>query len=225
MKQIYILLLASFALFSSGLHAELFKVNGKVDIAAAIIDVDILQSGKTTETLHMWGSKGEATLVAFGGWFLKPGYIAAGGDGTLYSFSIGVGHFYPYKDFIFMPSVGVTFTHLKNKVDLEQIQQFDLTQKFHSTSPYVGIEVCYKLTSKWTLMGLYQYAWSKTHTTIKPFVSDKSHSDGPNYGLGVDYSLTPNWSITFGVGYNITLSHEKHGLRGKGAKLGIAYYF
>ena len=56
-------------------------------------------------------------------------------------------------------------------------------------------------------------------------VNDKSHSDGPNYSLGIDYSLSKHWSVMLGFGYNITLSKEKHGIRGKGAKLGLSYYF
>jgi long-subunit fatty acid transport protein len=79
------------------------------------------------------------------------------------------------------------------------------------------------------VMATYQYAWSRTHTKLthehNKLVSEKSHSCGPNYTLGVEYYVDDHWAINCGIGYNISLSKEKHGLRGKGAKLGVAYYF
>lgn len=126
--------------------------------------------------------------------------------------------------------MGIAWSYLSFGIDLEELQLFGLKERFRSDSPFIGMELCYSINDKWTLMAVYQYAWSRTQTKIRSdvlgtIVNDKSHSDGPNYSLGVDYSLNKNWSIIFGVGYNITLSKEKHGIRGKGAKLGLAYYF
>lgn len=201
-------------------------LKGKVDLGPALIDIDILESGKTIKTLHMKGVKGDATVLVYEGLCIKPGFIWARGHGQLTSGTIAVGYYLPVmKKLRILPNVGITWSYLYTRVDFEEFNLFDLKERFRSSSPFIGMEFCYLLTDKWTLMAIYQYAWCRTHTKIDSLVSDKSHSCGPNYAIGIDYSVNQNWSVTFGVGYNITLSKEKHGLRGKGAKLGIAYYF
>lgn len=201
-------------------------IHGKIDLGPTLMDIDILESGKTIETLHMKGVKGDATLLLYQGLCIKPSFIWGRGHGQLAAGSVAVGYYLPItKKFKILPNVGITWSYLHTRVDFEEIGLFDLKERFRSDSPFIGMEICYSLTDKWTLMAIYQYAWSRTHTKIGSIVSDKSHSCGPNYSLGVDYSLNKHWSIVFGVGYNITLSKEKHGIRGKGAKLGIAYYF
>ena len=219
LRLVFVFLSLSFSSLYGAFH-------GKVDVGPTLIDIDILESGKTIETLHMKGVKGDATLLVYEGLCLKPGFIWAHGHGQLAAGTIAVGYYIPItKKLRILPNVGVTWSYLHTRVDFEQLNLFDLKERFRSSSPFIGIEICYSLTEKWMLMGTYQYAWCRTHTKISPIVSDTSHSCGPNYAIGVDYSVNKNWSVTFGVGYNITLSKEKHGLRGKGAKLGIAYYF
>lgn len=223
---LFTLLILSFA----GMQAEecdWLTVRGKLDIGPTLMDIDILESGKTIETLHMKGVKGDATLVFWKGISLKGGFLFGEGHGKLSSYYVGLGQCVPVTDdLLLVPSVGVAFSRLHTTVDFEQLHLYDLKEKFHSSSPYIALDICYKLTDRLTLMGMVQYAWCRTYTTIKPLVDhDKSKSQGPNYNLGLDYSLNDHWSVTFGVGYNETLTKEKHGLRGKGAKLGIAYYF
>jgi hypothetical protein len=207
------------------------EIRGKVDIGPTLMDVDILESGKTVETLHMKGVKADATVLIYQGLCIKPGVMWGSGHGELWSGSVAVGYYLPITQKIkILPNVGCAWSYLHFGLDLEELQLFDLHERFRSGSPFIGMEFCYSLTDKWTLMAVYQYAWSHTQTKIRSkmlgtIVNDKSHSCGPNYSLGVDYSLNKNWSVIFGVGYNITLSKEKHGIRGKGAKLGIAYYF
>lgn len=221
---IVILHLLSLLFFSFPfLHGE---IHGKVDLGPTLIDIDILQSGKTMETLHMKGVKGDSTLLVYEGLCLKPGFIWSRGHGQLVAGSIGVGYYLPMtKNFKILPYVGMAWSYLHTRVDLEQLGLFNLRERFRSSSPFIGMELCWTFLEKWTLMAIYQYGWSHTHTKIGSIVSDKSHSDGPNYSLGIDYSIHSQWSVIFGVGYNVTLSHEKHGIRGKGAKLGLAYYF
>lgn len=208
---------------------------GKIDIGAALIDIDVLESGKTVETLHLRGVKTDATILVYQGWFIKPNFIWAEGDGRLATGGIAVGHCFPVHDKLtLLPSVGYGFSYLRNEIDIPTpLGEREFTRKFHSDSPFISLEFTFKMTEKWILMGYAQYIWSRTITTVKPNFSgslvpnfsDKSHSAGPNYGLGIEYCVTPKWSLTAGVGYNISLSHEKHGLRAKGAKLGMAYYF
>lgn len=222
-KMIFRLLIVLHCLAWTSIYGSM---HGKVDIGPAIIDIDVLESGKTVETLHMLGVKGDASLLVYEGYCIKPSFIwGKKGHSELAAGSIAVGYYLPIKKFRFLPNVGFTWSHLETRVDLEQIMMYNLKERFRSTSPFIGMEICYLLTDKWTVTAIYQYAWSRTDTKIGSIVSDKSHSCGPSYSLGVDYSLNKNWSIVFGVGYNLTLSKEKHGLRGKGAKLGVAYYF
>ena len=202
------------------------SLHGKIDLGPTLMDIDILESGKTIETLHMKGIKGDATLLVYEGLCIKPSFLWGRGHGQLAAGTIAVGYYLPLtKKLKILPNVGITWSYLHTRVDVEPLGLFDLKERFRSSSPFIGMEICYSLTDKWTLMGIYQYAWSRTHTKIDSILSSKSHSRGPNYSLGVDYSINQHWSVTFGVGYNITLSQEKHGIRGKGAKLGVAYYF
>lgn len=199
---------------------------GKIDMGATLMDVDILESGKTIRTLHMKGVKGDATVFVYEGLCIKPGFMWGSGDGELTAGSIAVGYCLPLnKSLRIIPNVGMSWSYLHTTIDLEPLNLFDQKERFRSNGSFIGMEICYSLTEKWTLMGLYQYAWSQTHTKIGSIVSSNSHSCGPNYALGIDYSFNKNWSLNFGLGYNISLSKEKHGIRGKGAKLGIAYYF
>ena len=213
-------------MFCFALSSAYAFMHGKIDVGPALIDVDILESGKTVKTLHMKGVKGDATLLVYEGLCIKPGFLWSQGHGSLAAGTVAVGYYLPItKKIKILPNVGITWSNLETRVDLEQVMMYNLKERFRSSSPFIGMEICYSFTDKWTLMAIYQYAWCHTHTKIGDIVSDKSHSCGPNYSLGIDYSLNKHWSITFGVGYNITLSKEKHGLRGKGAKLGLAYYF
>lgn len=230
-----------FLLFVTSSSAHAFEIIGceiksKVDVSFAIADLDILESGKTIETLHMKGVKADAYFILWKGICLKPGLILLGADGQFSSYSIAVGQYIPFKErFYLLPNVGVTWSYLRTKVDIPTPFGVleDLNEHFRSISPFVGLEFSWKMADKWYLNAVYQYAWSRTHTNINapgigeivPEDSQKSKSDGPNYGLGLEYSMNDSWSITLGAGYNITLSHEKHGIRGKGAKLGVSYYF
>lgn len=207
------------------------EVRGKLDIGPTLMDIDVLESGKTVETLHMKGVKADATVLVYEGLYIKPGVIWGRGHGKLWAGSVAVGYYLPITEkFKILPNVGMSWSYLHFGLDLEELQLFDLKERFRSDSPFIGMEFSYSITDKWTVMAVYQYAWSRTQTKIRSeilgtIVNDKSHSCGPNYSLGVDYSLNKNWSVMLGVGYNITLSKEKHGIRGKGAKLGLSYYF
>lgn len=207
------------------------EIRGKLGLAPVLLDVDILESGKTIETLHMKGVKGDATVLFYKGFCIKPGFLWGQGHGELTAGNIALGCYVPIcKDLKILPNIGCTWSYLHTTLDLEEVMLFGLRERFRSSSPFLAMEISYSITDKWTLIGVYQYAWSRTHTKISSHhtgtvASDKSHTCGPNYSLGVDYSFNEHWSLVFGVGYNITLSKEKHGLRGKGAQLGVAYYF
>ena len=219
---------------------------GKVDVAAALVDLDILESGKTIKTLHMKGVKADATIAVYQGLSIKPSFLWCQGHGVLNSGSLAVGYYLPlFEKLKFLPNVGVTWSYLHTRYDIPEVELFHLKERFRSTTPFVGLEVYYSITKKLSLFAIYQYGWARTHTKIRTKredktglhpgaialgltdknQTDKSHSCGPNYGIGLDYCFDDHWSVNIAFGYNITLSHEKHGLRGKGGKLGVGYYF
>src|SRR5690242_13336489 len=79
---------------------------GKIDLGAALIDIDVLESGRTVETLHLKGVKGDATILVYKGWFIKPSFIWAQGDGRLATGGVAVGHYFPlHERFSLLPSV------------------------------------------------------------------------------------------------------------------------
>lgn len=201
--------------------------SGRIDVGPVYVHLDVLQSGRTIDTLHMKGIKADGTITVWKGIFVKPNFIWVGSDGTLTAGAIGVGHYIPiHKKFLLMPHVGIAFSYLRTSIDAEMLNLFHLTEKFHSSSPYVALDFSYYFNEKWTLLGSFQYAWSRTRTIIDPLeINDKSHTQGPNYSLAIDYRFYKNWSVSLGAGYNITLSKEKHGLRAAGVKVGLAYNF
>lgn len=210
--------LASFSLYG--------EVRGKVDLGPTLLYVDILKSGKTEETLRMYGFKADSTILVYQGLAIKPSLLLGWGHGRLVSGTIAVGYYVPITEsFKILPNVGMNWSYLKTTLDFKEFGLYGLRERFRSESPLIGLDFSYSLTSCWTVIGSYQYAWCKTDTKIGDFPSDRSHSCGPNYSLGVEYAYNDQWAINMGFGYNISLSKEKHGIRGKGLKLGAAYYF
>lgn len=230
MKTVIYCLVALYGCIFSSLYGEL---RGKATLAPVYLDVDILKSGKTEETLHMGGLRGDATLLFYKGLGIKPGFLWGQGNhqGELTMGSLAACYYIPITNCLkILPNAGGTWSYLHCKLDMEEVMLFNLKERFRSSSAFLGMEVYYSITEKWTLIGAYQYAWSRTHTKIRSHllgtvVSEKSHTCGPNYSLGIDYSINDHWSAVLGFGYNITLSKEKHGLRGKGLQLGVTYYF
>jgi hypothetical protein len=127
------------------------------------------------------------------------------------------------------PLVGVTYSHVWTKVDIPAFMLTNLNEKFVSWAPFIGFEICYTITKGLRLSGSFQYAWSRTHTTISklppPFGKTKSNSKGPTYSLLIEKDLSDYWSINFGAAYNLGLTKERHGLRATGVKIGVAYWF
>lgn len=222
-KNILRFLILVFCATSYSLTAE---VHGKVDVGPTFLSVDLLKSGKTEETLRMYGVKADATVLVYQGLAIKPSILLGWGHGSLTSASIAAGYYLPIsQQFKILPNVGMNWSYLSTHIDIKEASLFHLRERFRSASPFIGIDLSYSITPKWTIIGAYQYAWCKTDTKIGKFPNDRSHSCGPNYSLGIDYSYNDQFSINLGFGYNISLSKEKHGIRGKGLKLGGAYYF
>ena len=226
--------LALFLSFFTSIQSLYARCGGKVDLGPAYIHLDVLQSNKTIKTMDLLGVKADATLLPFEGkgWGIKPGLLYGSGDGKkgeIFSGGIGFCHCTPITDSITLtPSIGVTWGYVKTHVRIPPVEMFGrqhFVEKFHSISPYIGLDATYTFCKGLRICGMIQYAWSRTHTTIVGLLKDKSNAQGPNYAVMLEYDLNAQWSLQIAGAYNISLSREKHGIRGAGGKIGIAYWF
>lgn len=223
---IVLLMLALFCVSTNRLAAE---ICGKVDLGAAYVHLDILESGRTIDTKNMAAFKGDATILFYQGWCLKPTLLISCNPTDLVSGGCGIGHYTPLTDTISVtPSIGCNFTYLRTTIDvmipvIEQEMRFK--ERFQSASPYVGLDVSWCFTPQWRVCATVQYAWSKTRTTIKHLLTDKSHTQGPSYAILLERDICSWLSVNVGAAYNISLSKERHGLRASGAKVGLAVWF
>lgn len=209
-------------------HLRADECRGKVDVAPAYVHLDILEHGRTVKSMDMGAVKVDGNIMIYKGtgWVLKPSMLYAHGGGDLFGASLGFGHCTPITEYITLtPSVGGTYTHVRTRIDIPFLEMKHLLEKFHSFSGYIALEATIKLYPGWRVCGSYQYAWSRSHTTIDPIFSGSSKAEGPNYGLMLEYDVADMWTLQLGGAYNISLSKEKHGLRGAGVKLGIAHWF
>lgn len=217
---------------SSPLIAEL---RGKADIGAAYVHIDVLQSGKTIKSLDMPGVKGDATVIVWKGLCLKPTVLYSRlNHSHLFCAGGGIGHYTPItKTITLTPTIGCVYTELETKLHLDfNVFRFRATEKFRSISPYLGLEGTWCFLPSWRVVAQFQYCWSHSDTTIKSsdsFIKDigssKDHAWGPSYAMMIERDINEKWSVHLGGAYNISLSKEKHGIRGYGCKLGIAYWF
>lgn len=226
MKSFILTLVALLSFIETSLCAE---CQGKADLGVIALKVDMINSGKKTESLDMMGIRGDATILFYKGFCVKPVFIFArdSGHGRLASGSIALGHYVPLsKQICLLPSVGVSTSEIRSMLKYEMFGiNFKHKEKFNAISPFVGIDLVYSINDDWVITGVAQYAWARTHTHIEKIVRSKGHSQGPNLGLLVDYYLNKEWSINAGLGYNSSLSKEKHGSRIFGGKVGVAYWF
>lgn len=199
---------------------------GKIDIAPAFVHLDVLNFGKTVKTMDLAAIKIDANALIYKGLCIRPGFIYGSNRGTFLSTGCGLGYVIPIKRWCFTPSFGANYTEVHTKIPIDFFGvKLKVKEKFSSWSPYLSLEVFYRIVKGWRTGILFQYAWSRSHTTIKDFGSDKTNAKGPSYAFILERDFNDNWSLNLGLAYNISLTREKHGLRGYGAKLGLAYWF
>lgn len=205
------------------------EICGKIDAGAAYVHLDILESGRTIDSKDLLAFRGEATVLVYQGWCVKPVFVISCNPSDFIIGGLGIGHYTPLTDtFSVTPSVGCAFTYLRTTIDIEIPvieQKMTFKERFQSASPYVAIDLSWCFYPKWRICGTFQYAWSQTHTTIKHLLRDKSHTQGPAYALMIERDINSRLSVNLAGAYNISLSKEKHGLRGAGIKAGLAYWF
>jgi len=224
---LFVALLGLFSFFRHTIQAETV---GKVDVGAAFIHLDILESGHTVKTIDMPAIRADANYCFWKGFYIKPTVLYGNGGskkGGIFTGGLGLGHYTPLNScFAVAPSIGIQYTHIWTRVDFPFFALENLQEKFKSWSPYLALELYYTFTPGWRLSGSYQYAWSRTKTTIEHIVKNsKSKADGPNYGILLEHDLNDQWSLNLGAAYNISLSKEKHGIRASGVKFGVARWF
>jgi hypothetical protein len=193
--------------------------DARVDIGPAFASIDMLESGKTVRTYNLGAIKGDAAVV-YQGFAIKPSFLYADGKANLTSGSIGVGFCIPVLEDVYVtPSYGFTETRFKSSIE-----------KFSSHGQYVAMDVSWSFMKGWRVYGMAQWCWSRVHTTLydTPYGTiklPKSHCKGPNYAIALEHDISDQFSVSIAGGYNTSLSKEKHGLRGKGVKLGLVYWW
>lgn len=218
-------LLVSTALLSLTTHLAADS-KAKIDAGPAFVHIDILESGKTIDRMDLPSIRADASYLFDNGICIKPTLLYGSNNGTLLSTGASIGQYLPLTEkWSFLPNAGVTYSYLRTSVDFPSLNLHNLRERFHSISPFLGLDAYFSITPTWRMCGSFQYAWSRTHTDIQHLTTSKSNCKGPNYSLMVEKDLNTAWSLNLGMGYNISLSKEKHGLRGTGVKLGLARWY
>lgn len=204
--------------------------NGKIDAGPAYLHVDVLESNHTIKKINMPAIKSDATILIWKGICLKPNILyASRRDSQIISGGCGIGQYFPITEKCFVtPSIGCNFTQFKTTLHNYPVFPcflLDLKEKFRSISPYLAIDASYCFCPGWRIVGCYQYAWSRSYTKIKGADTTKSNPKGSNISLMLEYDLNDCWSVNLGAGYNSSLTKEKHGLRGYGVRLALAFWF
>jgi hypothetical protein len=198
----------------------------KVDAGPAYVHLDILESGKTIDRMDMPAIRADANYLFDNGFCIKPTVLYGANKGSLLTLSGSIGQYIPLNDqWSLLPNAGISYSYIHTRIDLPDFGLLDLHEKFRSISPFLGIDVYYTFVPTWRICASIQYAWSRTHTEIQHLPKSKSHCQGPNYSVLLEKDITSTWSVNLGAGYNISLTKEKHGIRGIGMKLGLAYWF
>lgn len=198
---------------------------GKLDVAPTWMKIDVLEFGKTVRRLDISGARVSADYFVWNNIMARGTFLAGRGDANFETYSIGLGACLPYKQLYFTPHAGITYTNFRTSFDLPQFFLFHLKQHFTSYGPYVGIDAQWCITDKWRIGGGFVYAWGRTKTVVKPIQKAKSSTKGPNYTILVERDIGDKWSLNIGAGYNRSLDREKHGLKGKGIKIGLTRWF
>lgn len=204
------------------------KIWGKVEAGPAYIHLDVIENKKTVDKMDLPAVRTDAIVIIGEGWNVRPTFMWGKNDGEFLAAGIAFGRCIPCgKKWIFTPLVGVTYTQVLTDIDLEfpDVGALNFKEKFESIAPWLGLEATFIITPSWRLTGVAQYAWSRSRTVIEDLFNSKSDSSGPNFGVQLEHDLSQKWSVNLGAGWNLSLSRDNSGIRGKGVKLGIARWF
>jgi hypothetical protein len=219
-------LIASLILLTTENHADTL---GKIEAAASYIHIDLIEAKNTIKEIDMPGIRVEGAYSFDHGVYLKPCVMyAKKNESELISAGASLGICIPYRErFLVSPSLGVNYTKLNTKIDLEFGNGILITahETFEGWAPYLGLEITYRIRKDLRLSLSGQYAWSRSETDIKKILRSKSDSSGPAYGVMLEYDFTDCWSVNIGAAYNESYSRERNGIRGRGGKIGLVRWF
>lgn len=216
---------------------NLETVCGKVEVGPTVLRVDLMDCGKRDKKMDLYGYRADACWVVTDGWCLKPTMLMAWGDGDLYTLSLAFGRCIPLcnEKIIITPSVGYSWSYLSTENTITIPTEFGpyevegVKQKFSGTAPFLGLDVLFNLTPCWRICGSFQYGFSRSWSKLSKegVFTHRCHtnSKGPSYGLMIERDINKKFSVNLGIGYNHAYSSDKSGLKAKGAKLGIVYWF
>lgn len=214
----------------TSLATSLFSdTNGKIEVAASYVHIDLIESGITIKDIDMPALRVEGAWAMGNGVYLKPfGMWGKIDESELVTAGACLGICLPLgKCFLISPNVGVNYTRLETEIELPVgngvLMTFDET--FDGWAPYIGLEVTYRLQPDLRLSVSGQYAWSRSETDIKNLLNAKSDSRGPAFAAMIEYDFSACWSINFATAYNESFSREKNGIRGRGGKIGLVRWF
>lgn len=223
------LIILSIFLLSTSLNHLFSDTNGKIEVGASYVHIDLIESGITMKDIDMPAVRVEAAWCMGKGIYLKPfGMYGKNGDSELKTAGLSLGVCMPLgKCFLISPSIGINYTHLDTTIDLAfgDGMFFTFDETFEGWAPNIGLEITYRFRPNLRLSLSGQYAWSRSETDIKNLFSAKSDSRGPAYAAMIEYDFSECWSVNFATAYNESYSREKNGIRGRGGKIGLVRWF
>lgn len=213
-----------------GSHTVHGEVKGKFDLSPAFIHLDILESGRTVKRMDMMGVRADFSYYLYKGLYIKPTFLYGHGGaakGGIFTGSLGLGCCLPVCEHLLISSsVGINYGHIWTKINVAALQLENLRENFKSWAPFIGCDFHYTFVPSWRICVGVQYAWSRTKTSIQHLVkNDKSDSKGFAYSALLEHDINDQWSWNVGAAYNLSLTKEKHGIRGTGIKAGIVRWF
>lgn len=225
---------------------------GKLDVGGAYVHLDILNKGVTHHRVDLPAIKADVNYNVWKGILIKPSVIyGSQGNSTFATGGVGLGFCGRIDDCLTItPCAGINWTYIRTQFKEKVATPLGVPhpkfhERFRSRSPYLSLEVSYKFLPQWRIVGCFQYSWSRTHTHLRGIfpqefrvgamalgqpdpgsaMNYKSNTKGPSYSGMLEYDINDHWSVNVGAAYNVSLSKEKHGIRGYGYKLGLAYWF
>lgn len=198
---------------------------GKLDVAPTVMRIDVLEFGKTVKKLDIGGFRVAGDYFLWRNVLARGTVIVGRGDAELESYTAGLGVCLPYKKFYFTPHAGLAYANFRSHINIPAFQLYHLKQHFTGFGPYIGLDAQYCFTPTFRMGAGFMYGWSRTKTVVKPFPNAKSSSKGPNYTIMLEKDLCKEWSLNIGAGLNRSLDRQKHGLKGKGLKIGVTRWF
>jgi hypothetical protein len=204
------------------------EVAGKLDVGPAFVHIDILESGRTVKRMDMWAVRGDLSFYVYKGLYIKPVVIYGNGGaakGGLFNSATSLGYCIPvHERLLLSPAVGFSYSHLWTKIDYAHMT--NLRENFKSWAPFLSLDLYYTFAPSWRVGLGVQYAWSRTSTSIQHLVKNqKSSPEGFAYSFLLEHDLSDQWSLNIGAAYNLSLTKEKHGLRGTGFKAAVVRWF